>query len=66
MRLNKRAIDYGGRLEVCSDGRWKSVCGTGVGEEIATVVCRQLNHAAAGVLCKKNGLTLLPLVYTFR
>ena len=51
VRLSKSTIDNGGRLEVCSDGRWKSVCGTGVGQEIATVVCRQLNHAAAGVFC---------------
>lgn len=45
-----------GRLEMCSDGHWGSVCGSFVYEFswqnkndlIAAVVCRQLGHAAKG------------------
>ena len=62
VHLTKFSIDHGGRLEICSDGRWKSVCGIGVNHTIANVVCRQLNYAASGEirihLCGGRGMTL--------
>ena len=38
-----------GRLEVCSGGYWKSVCGVGTTNATATVACRQLNHGHQGL-----------------
>ena len=40
-------MDTKGRLEVCSDGYWGSVCRE-YDNTIATVVCRQLGYFAAG------------------
>ena len=38
-----------GRLEVCSGGYWKSVCGIGTTNATATVACRQLDHVPRGL-----------------
>ena len=48
IRLTHTQSDIPGRLEVCSGGRWGTVCGIGVTNALADVVCRQLNHAADG------------------
>ena len=34
-----------GRVEVCQDGQWKTVCNDGWNDEEAQVVCRQLGFA---------------------
>ena len=49
IRLTKYISDTFGRLEVCSDGYWGSVCGIGATDAIADVACRQLNHATEGI-----------------
>ena len=50
IRLTQFLTGTIGRLEVCSGGRWGSVCGKGVADDfIAVVACRQLNHAASGM-----------------
>ena len=36
---------FEGRVEVCQDGQWKTVCNRGWSEEEAQVVCRQLGFA---------------------
>ena len=36
---------FEGRVEVCQDGQWKTVCNRGWGDEEAQVVCRQLGFA---------------------
>ena len=36
---------FEGRVEVCQDGQWKTVCSRGWGYEEAQVVCRQLGFA---------------------
>ena len=37
--------EYEGRVEVCDDGEWKTVCDRGWKVEEAMVVCRQLNYS---------------------
>ena len=36
---------YEGRVEVCDEGMWKTVCDREWREEEAMVVCRQLNYS---------------------
>ena len=36
---------YEGRVEVCDDGEWKTVCDRGWKVKEAIVVCRQLNYS---------------------
>ena len=36
---------FEGRVEVCQDGQWKTVCNSEWGNEEAQVVCRQLGFA---------------------
>ena len=49
IRLTKYSSNTRGRLEVCFDDSWGTVCGKGATlDTIATVVCRELNHSADG------------------
>lgn len=41
-------MDTIGRLEVCYDGHWGSVCIHNADDLLAEVVCRQLGYAANG------------------
>lgn len=49
VRLTQYLSDREGRLEICRDGMWGSVCGNSVAESVTRVVCRGLNHAARGL-----------------
>ena len=49
MRLEDGATDYEGRVELCYDGEWGTVCDDGVSEGTALVVCRQLGLPLHGL-----------------
>ena len=48
VRLTGFSLDFAGRVEVCYDGRWGTVCDDSATNATADVVCRQLDHAAIG------------------
>ena len=48
IRLTRFSSDTMGRLEVCADGMWGSVCGNAATIDLVRVACRQLNHAPGG------------------
>ena len=42
VRLEDGNREYEGRIEVCYDGEWGTVCDDGIDDSVAEVVCRQL------------------------
>ena len=49
MRLVEGATRLEGRVEICSNNAWGTVCDNGWGETDARVVCRQLDFSVAGI-----------------
>ena len=45
VRLVDGQNEYEGRVEVCRDGEWKTICDRLWSEEEAKVVCRHLNYS---------------------
>ena len=48
MRLEDGEREYEGRLEICYDGEWGTVCDDGLDSDVATVVCTQLGLSLHG------------------
>lgn len=61
VKLTHSNVDTCGRLELCYDGHWNSVCSNHADNMIASVVCRQLGYAENGW---KIGLFLACLLHT--
>ena len=48
MRLEDGEREYEGRVEICYDGEWGTVCDDGLDNDVATVVCTQLGLSLHG------------------
>lgn len=51
VRLAGYGTNTSGRLEVCYDGYWGSVCDDNVTNAVADVVCQQLGSELPGTYC---------------
>ena len=48
LRLVGGSTEYEGRVEMCKDGRFGTVCDAGFGNSDAKVVCKELGHRLRG------------------
>ena len=48
IRLSESTLPYRGRVEVCSNGQWGSICPDSWTDTDAIVVCNQLGFSAFG------------------
>ena len=48
-RLVGGASNYSGRVEVCVNGEWGTVCGDSFTQEDAMAVCNSLGYQSTGV-----------------
>ena len=48
MRLEDGVREYEGRIEICYNGEWGTVCDDRIRDPVAEVVCRQLGFSFHG------------------
>ena len=48
VRLEDGVREYEGRIEICYNGEWGTVCDDGIRDSVAIVVCRQLGFSLHG------------------
>ena len=48
VRLEDGVREYEGRIEICYNGEWGTVCDDGIRDSVAKVVCRQLGFSFHG------------------
>ena len=54
VRLQDGTDISNGRVEICQNGIWGSVCSNAWDDMDAYVVCRQLGYAIEGTMCIDN------------
>ena len=50
MRLSDGFSEFNGRLEVCTNEVWGTVCATDFSDDLASVACGALNYSTDGEL----------------
>ena len=64
IRLVGGVLDNEGRLEVCINQQWGSVCSISWGSTDTTVACRQLGYQELGIYKIYADMEFIVLVYT--
>ena len=64
MRLSAGTTLLDGRVEICFNRIWGTICDDSWDDNDATVVCRQLNHSSKGIL--QNSLTCIVILFVIR
>ena len=59
LRLVGGAVPYEGRVEVCYQNSWGTICDNSWSSADATVVCRQLNFTSFGNYCVVKLITII-------
>ncbi len=59
IRLAEGATKLEGRVEICKNNMWGTVCHSYWGKPDATVVCRQLGLSVAGIIHFSSQMRLL-------
>ena len=64
VRLRGSSVEYGGRVEICVETIWTSICNQRWNFNDAKVVCRELGYSSYGItkiyMCTPNVLDLYP------
>ena len=63
VRLRDGVCEREGRVEVCLDDRWGTVCDDGWDSNEASVVCGQLGYARTGVMLMEGWGTKLEMMF---
>ena len=61
IRLQGGASIREGRVEICKDQQWGTVCDRGFGDTEAEVVCRQLGYSILGKLQVSESMVVLSM-----